>query len=215
MTLFRILTGLLLLSFLAAVYYVSSGEKNQDSGSSLTVYQDPLYPNAIIFSWSGPIDPPFESELRQGFNEWGDRIERVRIHLDSPGGSVDEGEKVVSYINKMKHTHSVWTYVGPEADCLSMCVPIFLQGDMRVAAADSIWLFHDVSAVDPYTNAEIVLYAHERNQANFNFINRYIDRSDINPKWRERLKQNLKLGDVWKTGQELKDERSNIVTVLE
>lgn len=86
---------------------------------------------------------------------------------------------------------------------------------MRIAAPTSQWLFHDARAVDPYTKTEIVLYAHELNQANMNFINSYIDRSDINPKWRENLKLKMKAGDVWKTGQELKDERSNIVTVLE
>ena len=169
----------------------------------------------MIFSWSGSIDRPMARDISKEFSNWKGEASRIVISLDSPGGSVSEGDRVIRLIQKMKKTHAVWTYVGAENDCLSMCVPIYLQGRMRVAAPTSRWLFHDAKAVDVYTGAEIIMYAHERNQANFKFFSRYIDRSDVNPIWRDRLRAQMQSGDVWKTGQELKDERSNIVTMLE
>ncbi len=206
--------GLVML-FLAAAYYLFSGDPNSAQLARLEVREDPREDDVVIFSWSGGIDAPMAGDIWQEFNKRKDKASRFVIELDSPGGSVDEGNKVIDIISKIKKTHSVWTYVGPDRDCLSMCVPIYLQGRMRVASASSNWLFHDTRAVDPYTGTEMVMYAHERSQSNFEFFNRYIDRSDVDRRWRENLKVSMRNGDVWKTGQELKDERSNIVMVLE
>lgn len=211
----RISAGVLAAVFLAAVYYLFSGDPASKAQSGLAVRSDPRNEGTMIFSWRGRIDRPMARDISKEFNNWKDKSSRIVIELDSPGGSVSEGDRVINVIQKMKKTHAVWTYVGPENDCLSMCVPIYLQGRMRVASPTSRWLFHDAKAVDVYTGTEIIMYAHERSQSNFEFFNRYIDRSDVNPKWRNKLRAQMRLGDVWKTGQELKDERSNIVTVLE
>lgn len=208
--------ALVLLGLVAFVLiYTSGGEKDATAASSFVAEVDPLNPGTVVFRWEGPIDPPMARQFSDAFNTHKNEIQIVRIELNSPGGGVDEGNRVVNLIGKMKKTHRVQTYVGEAQECLSMCVPIYLQGNLRIASASSTWLFHSVSATDPFTGAEVVLYAHERNQANFDFINRYIDRSEIDPEWRERLKTALRVGDVWKTGQELKDERSNIVMMLE
>lgn len=208
------LVGLVIM-FLAAMYYVFSGERNLPPPLTLEVRQDLLEDDVVIFSWSGRVDRPMAAQVWKAFNQWKDRASRIVIELDSPGGLVSEGNKVIDIINKIEKTHAVWTYVGPDGECLSMCVPIYLQGRMRVASASSQWLFHDARAYDPHTGTEIIMYAHEKSQSEFEFFNRYIDRSDVNPAWRDKLKANMRAGDVWKTGQELKDERSNIVMVLE
>ena len=40
--------------------------------------------------------------------------------------------------------------------CASMCVPIYLQGHERFAAASSLWLFHDAAKMDKKGEAIIV-----------------------------------------------------------
>jgi len=215
MPIIRYFTILLAIGFAAAAYYMFSGDQNFEKHPSLQVRQDTSNPEMIVFSWSGSIDAPMASEISKEFKKWRHNASHFLIELDSPGGSVDEGGRVVSEIDSMKKTHIVWTYVGPGKDCLSMCVPIYLQGRLRIASSTSMWLFHDARAVDKYTGAEVVMYAHELNQANFDFLSRYINRSEINQDWLDGLKIRLRAGDVWKTGQELKDERSNIVMVLE
>ncbi len=201
--------------FAAAVYYVFSGAPESRSQPHLRVQPDPLEENVVIFAWAGAVYPPMAKEMSEAFDLWKDKTDRIIIELDSPGGLLDEGGRVIKVIQRMRNTHAVWTYVGPDSDCLSMCVPIYLQGRMRVAAPTSRWLFHDATAVDIYSGAEIVMYSHERALANLEFFNRYIEQSDINPKWRDDLRAQMSIGDVWKTGQELKDERSNIVTILD
>ncbi|GJL93221.1 hypothetical protein [Hyphococcus sp.] len=201
--------------FLGAIYYMYSGQPTRESQATLQVRSDPLDAGTVIFSWTGSVDPPMAHQIGSEFEKWKNQTSRIIIELDSPGGSEIEGDRVIEQINRMKETHKVWTYVGPGRDCLSMCVPIYLQGRTRVASPSSNWLFHDAKSVDKITGTQVIMYSNERGQANVMFFYKYIDRSDINPKWRDSLKRNMELGDVWKTGQELKDERSNIVTILE
>ena len=201
--------------FAAAVTYMFAGERPPDMRTHLLVRQDPTDKQTVIFSWSGSVDPPMAQEFSREFNRLENTTKRIVVELDSLGGSVDEGERVIMLLRKFSKTHAVWTFVGDGKNCLSMCVPIYLQGRMRVASPNSTWLFHYARSVDAHTGAEIIMYSNERSRAKQEFFCRYIDRSDVNPKWRDRLMLEMQNGDVWKSGQELKDERSNIVTVLE
>ena len=71
----------------------------------------------------------------EAFEKARNEVRSVIMDLSSPGGSLYEGREVIRVIDRMKRTHKVATHVGRKQICLSMCVPIFLQGQERVAAA--------------------------------------------------------------------------------
>ena len=67
------------------------------------------------------------------------------------GGSVAEGERVIDVLRQIKATHQLETVVAPGDVCASMCVFIYVQGQKRLGALTSSWLFHEVSHMDPIT----------------------------------------------------------------
>src|SRR4029077_6748174 len=70
-------------------------------------------------------------------------LNRVVLFLDSAGGKVDDGDRVIEVLNEIKLRHQLITVVPHGKLCASMCIPIFLQGEDRIAARASIWLFHE------------------------------------------------------------------------
>ena len=206
---------------IAAVFVVIAHLVLSQQGSvapvsdKLQVRQHATDSNVVIFAWSGAIEAPMAITMEKAFDKWKGQSKRIVFDLNSPGGLVSEGERVIILINKMKRTHDVETYVGPDAECLSMCVPIYLQGRLRVAAATSQWMFHEPSAVDNFTGERTFTYEYEKRQSSQDFYYRFFKRSEMDPEWREKLRRQWRFGDVWKTGRELKRERSNIVTIIE
>ena len=87
-----------------------------------------------FLSWHTGVDLPMARRMIEAFDANKDKVKRVVIDLSSPGGSLYEGAEVVKVIEHMKKTHKIDTHVGRKGICLSMCVPIFLQGQKRIAA---------------------------------------------------------------------------------
>ena len=202
--------------FAVIAHFVLSQKGSVDPASDkLSIRQHATDSSVVIFAWDGAIDPPMALSLERAFENWKGQSKRIIFDLNSPGGLVSEGERVIKIMNKMKRTHDVETYVGPGAECLSMCVPIYLQGRLRVAAATSQWMFHEPSAVDSFTGERTFTYEYEKRQSSQDFYYRFFKRSEMDPEWREKLRRQWRFGDVWKTGRELKRERSNIVTIIE
>ena len=207
---------------IGVVFFVGSAgsliwlSRNQDYGASnLTVEAHPTDGSIIIFVWDGYVDRPMARDFRRAFEAHKESAERFIIDLNSPGGALDEGEAVIQVIDDMKCSHRVETYVGSGNSCLSMCVPIYLQGRLRVAAADAEFMFHETSFSNRLTGQREQVYEFEKRQASVKFFNKYLERSEIDPEWLERLAVEWRGQEVWKTGRELKDERSNIVMVVE
>lgn len=171
--------------------------------------------NTVRMLWTGSIDPPMARLIAGEFDRRKETTKTFIIDLHSPGGSVDEGERVIKAIQKMRATHSIRTYVGAGNDCLSMCVPIYLQGELRIAAATSNFMFHEPSANDSLTGDAVFTYEFENRQMAMEIFNRFFKNSEMDPRWRKRLQEQVRLGEVWKTGGELKLERSKIVTIVE
>ncbi|MEM7215732.1 MAG: ATP-dependent Clp protease proteolytic subunit [Pseudomonadota bacterium] len=170
--------------------------------------------NAIVLSWSSEIDVPMVRRFREAFREWSSKTGKFIIDLDSPGGALSEGSKIIELMNSMKRTHFIETHVGNRAICLSMCVPIFLAGENRVAAGSSRWMFHEPSAEDFFTGEKVSVPEFERDYYNDRFFERYFTNSEMNPAWRENLRIEWAGKDVWRTGQQLVDEQSNIILEL-
>lgn len=170
--------------------------------------------DTLVFIWRGAVRAPMAQRFADAFAERGGEARRIVIELSSPGGSLAEGRAVIETVERMKRTHAVDTRVAPYDICLSMCVPIFLQGERRIAAPTSRFMFHEPVAYDAVTEARIERPAFERRMDSERFYRRYLEASDMNPEWGARLKAEWEGRDIWKTGRELVEEGSNIVTEL-
>jgi hypothetical protein len=53
---------------------------------------------------------------------------RVVLFLNSAGGQVDEGDRVIHLLDRIKPTHRLITVVLDGSLCASMCIPVFLPG---------------------------------------------------------------------------------------
>lgn len=181
----------------------------------LVVKPDPADPNAVVFIWRSEVEVPMARRFEEGFDEWKDKSNRIIIDLNSPGGSIAEGEAVIREIERWKRTHIVDTRVRERRACYSMCVPIFLHGEVRAAAPNARFMFHEPTAYDYYTGEAVDEPAFERERTSQRFFNRYFVNSPMDPAWRDKLAIEWKGRDVFYSAQALVDERSNIVTALE
>ena len=181
----------------------------------LRVERDPSDPNTAVFYWRSEVEVPMARRFAEAFEEWEYKADRIIIDLHSPGGSLREGEAVIQIIEDMKNTHIVDTRVRPRRACISMCVPIFLRGEERTAAANSRFMFHEPTAYDYFTGEEVTEPERERRYTSEKFFDRYFVHSEMDPEWREDLRAEWRGKDVWKTGEALMREGSNIVTVLQ
>jgi len=108
--------------------------------------------DAIVFLWHDGVAFPMSLRLEETFDEWSGKVDHIIIDLSSPGGAIAEGGKVIDVIKQMKQTHLVETRVQQNRMCASMCVPIYLQGEIRTAHPESRWMFHEPVAVDIFTD---------------------------------------------------------------
>lgn len=170
---------------------------------------------AVVYVWRGEVTPGMADRFKQAFAETREKSRRVVIDLHSPGGMLSEGAHVVEVIERIKVTHEVETRVGPRGKCYSMCVPIFLLGEERIAAPSAEFMFHEPSTFDAVTNETVELPAYEQRRVTDQFFSRFFESSDMDPLWRERLRKDLPGRDIFKTAQALVDEGSNVVERLE
>ncbi len=171
--------------------------------------------SAVVLSWSTEVDVPMALRFEEAFDQYRDQTSTFIIDLDSPGGALREGRFVIDEIEDMKDTHEIITRVRNTSVCLSMCVPIYLSGEKRIAGPSSRWMFHEPRAYDFFSGEEVGESEAEIRAAGERFFDRYFVNSEMNPVWRDRLAQEWVGRDVWKTGQQLFVERSNIVQELQ
>ncbi len=170
--------------------------------------------DAIVFVWRDEVRFPMSLRLRETFDEARGRVDHIIIDLASPGGAVAEGREVIAVINDMKKTHLVETRVQQGRVCASMCVPIYLQGEKRSAHPTSRWMFHEPSSVDAITGEKVETPEFEQRMDTRRVVDRYFKNSDINPDWLQALEDQWKGKDIWKTGRQLVNEDSGIITDL-
>ncbi len=169
---------------------------------------------AIVLSWHSEVDVPMAKRFSEALVKYRSQTDKFIIDLNSPGGALHEGGKVIDLLNDMKDTHRIETRVTALNNCLSMCVPIFLAGESRIAAPSSVWMFHEPRASDFFTGEEVEEPEFERAYYNNRFFEKYFTNSEMNPQWRERLRREWIGREIWKSGQDLHNENSNIITHL-
>jgi len=181
----------------------------------LIVEPDRSDPGAVVFYWRGAVEAPMAQRFAEAFDEWRYDADRFVIDLHSPGGDLREGEMVVRLIEDMKQTHGVDMRVRARRACYSMCVPIFLQGDERIAAPSARFMFHEPAAYDYFTGEQIDEPDFEKRRSTRRFVQRYFVRSPMDPEWLENLTREWRARDVRRNARQLVEEGSNIVTSLQ
>ncbi|MEI9899070.1 MAG: ATP-dependent Clp protease proteolytic subunit [Hyphomicrobium sp.] len=164
-------------------------------------------PDILVMTWRGEVRPGMAKVIRAAFDKYKDRFHVIELILDSPGGSVHEGEKVIAVLQQIKKTHRLITIVMPGKRCGSMCPFIYMQGQKRFAAPASIWLFHEVSRSDKRTHK---IYELDRAQWE-SLIEKYWLPAGVNPVWIAEMKTHTFQSDYYQTGQDLLDHDSGIV----
>ncbi len=180
----------------------------------LVVTQSNVVPGAVEFLWSSEVELPMARRFYEAFQEWKGKTKHIVIRLNSPGGSLGEGRDVIAVIEEMKKTHRVDTYVGALENCLSMCVPIYLHGQRRLAHAKSRWMFHEPRSVDFFTDEAVKEPEFERKRMVKNYVQKYFVNSPIRKQWLDQLLKQWQGKDIWLTGQQLVDTNSNVITEL-
>jgi hypothetical protein len=129
-----------LLTLLLASANAAPGEEQSAAGISLEFNRED---GALYIDLSGPIVAGTADDVRAALGKHDTTLNRVVLFLDSAGGKVDDGDRVIEVLNEIKLRHQLITVVPYGKLCASMCIPIFLQGEDRLAARASIWLFHE------------------------------------------------------------------------
>lgn len=195
-----------------AFFALRSGRAIYETGPEIAVREEA---GAIVLGWEGAVAAPMAHRFRDAFEAVKGESDRIVIELASPGGALIEGRAVIAEIERMKKTHAVETRVRDGDLCTSMCVPIFLAGEARIAGPSSRFMFHEPTSVDVFTEEEERKPAFEKRMDAERFFERYFERSPMDPQWREKLRRDWKGRDVWKTGADLVAEGSGVVTGLE
>ena len=142
--------------------------------------------------------------LRAALDRYGTASHRVVLFLDSAGGQVDEGDRVIHVLNEIKPTHRLVTAVLNSKLCASMCIPIFLQGDDRLAARTSSWIFHE--AAKRGANGK------ERLEETLRLLRTYYVPAGVSTHWINSVVPIIKRADLWQSGGDLIEAKTGIVT---
>jgi hypothetical protein len=159
----------------------------------------------LEIEWSGLIVAGVADELRTSVAKYGTVLKRVVLFLDSAGGQVDEGDRVIAVLNEIKQGHRLATVVPHGKLCASMCIPIFLQGDDRFAARASLWIFHEAS--QPQANGGQRTDMTET----WRLFRKYYGSAGVSMHWLKSIAPMIKGADLWQTGGDLVDAKTGII----
>jgi ATP-dependent protease ClpP protease subunit len=170
--------------------------------------RSPTHPDVLVMIWNGKIEKPMSEEISTAFEDNKASVKAVELKINSGGGSVTEGERVIKVLQDIKKTHKLYTSVGAGKKCGSMCVFIYVQGEKRLAAPASLWLFHEVSHVDRDTHRITELNRRRWEE----LVDKYWVPAGVNKAWIESVKTHTVKTDYWQSGESLLQDGSNIIT---
>jgi ATP-dependent protease ClpP protease subunit len=204
-----------------AFFQTSSGSGNLSS-QSLSVSEDR---ERVVLAWSGPVQEPMSERIAAALERYKADPRLLVLMLNSPGGSIEHGRKVIAVMRARKRP--VNTLVQKGGVCASMCVPIFLSATQRMADPESRFMFHQArlsSSVtqrvnrqrlsdddkDRFTKAVKEFEA----DATDELFREDIGIRGVNTAWAEKMRGRIAGRDLWLSGQQLMDEGSGIVDRL-
>ncbi len=161
----------------------------------------------MVIKLTGNIAQPLASEFFEIYKKV-PRDLNVVIDLDSMGGDQNEGQKILEFIRTEKASgRKISTFVANGNRCGSMCVLLFVQGEIRNAGERSMFMFHGVTPALSNIPDEIMTNR---------MFNLFLD-SGVTSEWLEVMKKRgvfTEPGEYWISGEELVQEKSNVVTKL-
>lgn len=161
----------------------------------------------VVLSWEGSIAAPMAEQMEAAIAAFASSRRRFVLAMNSGGGSVSEGEKVIALLRRLKTTHLLDTVVGQGSRCGSMCVPIYLQGQNRVAGKSSSWLFHEVTRPgSQYGRLKRV------SDSDRILIEKYWIPAGVSRDWVQRMRVEADNHDWWQTGNDLINDKAGIIT---
>jgi membrane-bound ClpP family serine protease len=221
-TLLKTLAAICCILLCWAYFQLPSGSGDVASRQTLSVSEQP---DRIVLGWSGPVQEPMSERVAAALDRYRADRRRLVLILNSPGGSIEHGRKVVTAIRA--RDRAIDTVVQKAGVCASMCVPIFLAGSKRIADPESYFMFHEASLnnSDPlktkrhaFSGSEKVLVSQVvktiEAHATDELFRNDIGIRGVSPVWLDGMRQKIAGRDVWMSGQQLVDERSGIVDNL-
>ena len=76
----------------------------------------------LYIDLSGPIVASMADDVRAAQGKYGTALNRVVLFLDSAGGRVDDGDRLIEVLNEIKLRHQLITVVPHGKLCASMCI---------------------------------------------------------------------------------------------
>ena len=169
----------------------------------------------LNLKWIGEIEAPMAQRIAEAVDDRGSRARTIILSLSSPGGALDHGAEVVRLLRKLAQSYVLETAVESGDSCASMCVPVYLQGTRRVAAADAHFMFHDVSFKDAFEEEDLKVPDASRTSATDRLFAKYFEPAGVSRTWLDQLRTKIAGGhEVWETARQLEDERAGIVQQL-
>ncbi len=199
-----------MLGTLAVLAYTFDVSVYMGSGK-LTVQTDPNDERTVLLKWRGEIAPPMQAKLAEAFKEHRGKTDRLVLTLSSPGGSVGHGGAVIRLLRDIRRTHKLETLVEGNGTCASMCVPIYLQGDTRLASPRSRWMFHEVTLRDAITDEKQDMRPSDQKARTDKLFDDYFRPAGVPESWISDMREKMRKGDVWRTGDQLMKQNAGII----
>jgi hypothetical protein len=213
----RQLFRLLWLAFAAAI--VALGWQFRDHLETLWSARGELAveerPGEVVLRWRGLIEAPLAARLDEAYRAHAGGTRRFVIALHSPGGTLEHGREVIQQIRRMQRTHMVDTVVEARRACGSMCVPVYLAGQRRTAAPTARFMFHEVSFRDSHSGKVETVPKEAIGRATDQFFERYLKPAGLDARWLADIREAVRGKDVWRTAEELVEQRAGVVHELE
>lgn len=154
----------------------------------------------------GLIRTPLTKEFQKLIKET-DLKKEIELRFDSVGGSIYETKKMINILDELKVKNvRLTTRVDQGSICASSCVPLFVQGQNRLAGNASSFMFHGVAL---YTLTNVP----SENETDI-MIDTY-RKAGIAEKWiQEHIGMQVwsSPNETWYNGKELLENGSNFVT---
>jgi Clp protease len=220
-----------LLSFVLAVGLYSflsnaSGTDNSSGAGGLSFVE---HADHVVYRWNGPVSHAMTKAFEDAYRQRKSDRRRIVVSLNSNGGRVLDGIAVIEQIKVIKATHTVDTIIDERSTCASMCVPIYLTGTARVAAARARFMFHE-PYLPPSQMRELQEQSRELRRlgkisdSEFRqmftsfitdrFFTDYFERAGLDGRWVDKLRRDIKGRDLWFTAEQLRTQRSGVVDKL-